>query len=111
MSLFRKQPPIELLEAMVLAAGLSSLEDTAWFVPQSIQLTKFETLLVELHPYYTPSKDIYTSRPLTYSLAIVILRQVLKEHSRGLKSKVLKGVPWYSILQPTVLPKVHVTFA
>jgi hypothetical protein len=111
MSLFRKQPPVDLLEKMVQSIGLNSIEDTSWFVAQSIDLSKFEDYIVELHPYYTPSKNIYTSRPLTSSLVITILRQVLKEHSRGLNSKVLKGVAWYSILQPTILSSARVDFS
>lgn len=97
MALFRKQPPEYLLLQMIQTTGLQNLEDMSWFLRESIHMKQFEQCVIELSPYYTPSKDVYTNRPLTPSLAILLLRQVLHQHSRTLKTKALNGVTWYSI--------------
>jgi hypothetical protein len=97
MPLFRTQPPAPLLLQFLETANLKTLDDTTWFVAHSIDLKKFEPLLLELQPYYFPSKDIYTTRPLTPALAITILRQILREHSRKLRTKEIRHQTWYSI--------------
>lgn len=97
MSLFRKKPPIELVNDFVQTTGLTNLEDSSWFVRDAIQLSVFEELLLQLAVYYTPSKDTYTSRPLTHTLAITILRQLLREYTRKIITKTVQGGTWYAI--------------
>lgn len=97
MPLFRTTPPHTLLLQFLETANLKSAEDTTWFVGHTIDLKRFEPLLLELQPYYFPSKDTYTNRPLTHTLAITILRQVLREHSRKLRTKEIRHQTWYSV--------------
>lgn len=100
MPLFRETPPIPLLLQFLEAGGLKSIDDPTWFLPHSFDLSRIEPLIIELQPYYIPSKDIFTNRPLTHLLVITLLRQLLREHSRKLRIKEIKRVRWYSIESP-----------
>jgi hypothetical protein len=95
--LFREVPPKQLVDSILATAGLKGIDDTSIFLKSSIRLTELEPLLIELQPYYFPSKDPLTKSPLTQTFAMTIFRQVLKEYSRKIKSQERLRKVWYSI--------------
>ena len=79
---FRKIPPLELVEQILKTVGLCSITDFSVFNKQQIQLEEFESLLPLLEPYYIPCKaEEYIHSPLTHHRAITIIIQLLKAHS------------------------------
>jgi hypothetical protein len=110
MSLFRQKPPIDLVLQFLATATLTSIHDHRTFSRESINLPSFSTLLPLLQPYYTPSRDSYTNRELTPSLAITILRQILKEHGRRIVSTVSQRQTWYKMISLDEDKTVVLTF-
>ena len=98
MSLFRQKPPLDLILQFLATTSLTSLHDQRVFLRESIDLATFTSLLPLLQPYYVPSRDSYTTRELTPTIAITILRQILKEHGRRLVSTVSQRQTWYKVL-------------
>jgi hypothetical protein len=99
---FRQTPPSELLDLLCKCFYLRSKDDPTPFTKTSINLDAIDELLPELEPYYVPCKaQIYLFEPLTFTRALVILRQVLKSHGLLLKSfEKTQGnekVTWYQI--------------
>jgi hypothetical protein len=107
--LFREKPPEDLVLRILSTARLHGMDDTSWFLSSSIDISALSTLLPELQPYYLPSRDKYTTRPLTPSTAITIFRQLLREHSRNLIGKERQRKTWYSIT-PLLNPEIHLSF-
>ena len=100
---FRHVPPLDLMNAMCKACGLTDVHDSKAFLKESIQLELFQNYLPELEPYYVPCKARdFLLLPLTHARAIVILRHVLKAHDKLLdsfeKSMHNKRMVWYRIL-------------
>ncbi len=100
---FRHVPPLDLMNAMCKACGLTDVHDSKAFLKERIQLDLFQNYLPELEPYYVPCKARdFLLLPLTPQRAIVILRHVLKAHDKLLdsfeKSMHTKRLVWYRIL-------------
>jgi hypothetical protein len=104
----RKQPPLDLVEQLLKCVGLSSIQDASLFRKDFIPLHEFESLLPSLESYYHPCKALeFIHKPLTYTSAITILRQILKSHHASLilHEKTIQSAKtlWYSISLQTPL--------
>jgi hypothetical protein len=112
---FRENPPVELIEKVLLAFSLHGLHDFSWFSRTSIQMNMFEEVLPLLEPYYIPCKAkeyLYTT--ITTARAITILRQLLKTVDASLvcseKSRMGVKSIWYQISLPSSsLPRQPLT--
>jgi hypothetical protein len=103
---FRKNPPAELVDSICKCFHLRGKDDMTPFTRSSINLDDMDELLLELEPYYVPCKaQTYLFEPLTFTRALVILRQVLKSHGLCLKSiektQGSEKVTWYQIKSET----------
>lgn len=113
--IFRESPPLSLINTLLPAYSLQSLEDTTWFSKTCIHLSKLEEILPELEPYYIPCKaKEYIHTPLTQDKAITILRQALTAHSIKLIAleKTCGGVKgmWYQLPTNPVTAEICMSF-
>lgn len=102
-SIFRREPPLELVIRVLAAFGLKSIDDASWFSKSHIRLDVLETVLIELDSYYMPCKaEIYLYKELTPLRAVTILRHVLKTRDIHLstveKARGGNKTIWYQII-------------
>jgi hypothetical protein len=114
--IFRKNPPIDIVLQVLGAFGLKSIQDGSWFSKKHVRLDLFESVLLDLEPYYMPCKaEDYLYNTLTELRAITILRQVLKTQNVSL-SMIERGrggvkTIWYQIRVTSLDENVgHVRF-
>ena len=86
--MFRKNPPLELIEQVLRCCRLNGLDDKRWFSKDDISLESLDTWLPLLEPYYLPCKaERYLHTTMTQSKVITILRHLMKAHSIELKTQ------------------------
>ena len=86
--MFRKRPPLELLEHILRCCKLNGLDDKRWFSKEDIPLERLEEWLPLLEPYYLPCKaDRYLYADMTQGKSITILRHILKSHEIEFKTQ------------------------
>ena len=88
--LFRVLPDTEIIQTLLEAFGLTSLEDNKFFTKQTLQdnetTDKLSQIQEKLESYYIPCKAKY-SKDLTEKKCITLLRQFIKVHGYTLISK------------------------
>tara|TARA_B100000963_G_scaffold61548_1_gene49494 strand:+ start:2868 stop:3260 length:393 start_codon:yes stop_codon:yes gene_type:complete len=88
--LFRVLPDTEIIQTLLEAFGLTSLEDNKFFTKQTLQdnetTDKLTQIQEKLESYYIPCKAKY-SKDLTEKKCITLLRQFIKVHGYTLISK------------------------
>jgi hypothetical protein len=99
---FRKTPPVDLIERILVTLGIKGIQDTTWFSKSCIHLTEFEELLPEIEPYYIPCKaKEYIHIDMSSSKVITIIRHLLASQGTKLdyQEKTTNGVKniWYRI--------------
>jgi hypothetical protein len=102
-SIFRKNPPLDIILRVLESFGIKGLNDASWFSKTHIRIDILEKVLLELEPYYMPCKaEIYIYNRLTEQRAITILRQVLKTRDIKISTneRCRNGVKtmWYQII-------------
>jgi hypothetical protein len=109
--MFRKVPPITLLEDILRSLKVSSLEEKHWFSKDEISMDSLEEWLPILEPYYLPCKaERYINGDMTQSRIITVLRHILKAHQIPLnvQERVVNGKKatlyqiFYNETNPTV---------
>jgi hypothetical protein len=100
--IFREDPPLELVEEVVKAFGLTGIQDSTWFSKSHLNVQTLEGLFPELEPYYIPCKaKEFLHPPLTYARGITILKQLCKVHDIHITAaeRTCAGVKgmWYQI--------------
>jgi hypothetical protein len=85
--LFRKVPPLELLEELVKALHFEGLEDSRWFQKTDISLEIFEDFLPIIEPYYIPCKAKLFLHEFTQAKAITVLRHLFRAHAYDIHSQ------------------------
>lgn len=85
--LFRKVPPLELLQELVKALHFESLEDTRWFQKTDISMEVFEQFLPVIEPYYIPCKAKLFLYEFTQAKAITVLRHLFRAHAYDIHSQ------------------------
>lgn len=114
--LFRKVPPLELLEDLVKALHFEGLEDSRWFQKTDLSLETFEQYLPILEPYYLPCKAKLFLHEFTQAKAITVMRHFFRAHAYDLHSqeKVQNGkkITQYKFVYPktTDISGVTITF-
>jgi hypothetical protein len=92
--MFRKQPPLDLVNQVLRSCKLNGLDDKRWFSKEDIPLDTLDHWLPDLEPYYIPCKaERYLHGSLTQGNVITILRHLLKAHTIEFKTqeRVLNG--------------------
>jgi hypothetical protein len=80
--MFRKSPPIELVEQVFRSLKLGRLTEKRWFSKEDMSLESLEEWLPFVEPYYLPCKaERYLRGDLNASRVITILRHLLKQHN------------------------------
>jgi hypothetical protein len=107
-SLFRKSPPLELVEQVFRSLRFQSITDARWFTKEELPLTNLEEWLPLLEPYYLPCKaKRFLEGEMTHQRIIVILRHLLDVHHAKIKTceRVIGGrkKTLYSIEAPSSL--------
>ena len=89
--LFRKIPPLELVERIVKAFGLKSLDDETKFSRNDLDkintVSKITEMKSELEKYYIPCKSRTYLNDLNKKNVITILRQCVKLYDYLVSSK------------------------
>jgi len=89
--LFKSIPPDSLINSVIQAFGLSSVNDSSEFSKEDILLNntvqKLYDLKTELDKYYLPCKGRTYLNDITPKNSITILRQLLRIKHFGVKSK------------------------
>jgi len=89
--LFRILPDIEIINSLLNAFGLTSLNDTKFFTKESLEendtIEKINGMKDLLESYYLPCKAKNYMNNITEKRSITILRQFIKVHEYTLISK------------------------
>ena len=89
--LFRVLPDIEIIQILLEAFGLTSLEDTNYFTKETMKekkiLEKLNEIKETLEKYYLPCKSKVYIKDIDDKKCITILRQFIKVHNYTLISK------------------------
>lgn len=84
--MFRKCPPLEIIEQVLRCLKLGTLTDKRWFSKEEISIEALDDWLPLLEPYYLPCKaERYLQREMTHSRVVTILRHLLKSNNIELK--------------------------
>lgn len=77
--MFRKSPPLEVVEEVLRCLKLEGLTDKRWFSKDDLSLESVEAWLPLVEPYYLPCKaERYLHGEITKTRLITILRHILK---------------------------------
>jgi hypothetical protein len=86
--MFRKVPPIEIVELVLRSFKLNGLTDKRWFSKDDIPTDNLEEWMPTVEPYYLPCKaERYLHGDLSSQRLITILRHLLKAHSIELRTQ------------------------
>ena len=86
--MFRKAPPLELLEQVLRCLKIGSLHEKRWFSKEELDLSTLDQWLPLVEPYYLPCKsDRYLKTDMNPTRIITILRHMLKANNIELKSQ------------------------
>lgn len=84
--MFRKNPPLEIVELVLRSLKFSGITDKRWFSKDEIPLDTLDEWVPVLEPYYLPCKAArYLDRDMTHLRIITVLRHILKVHDAELK--------------------------
>lgn len=84
--MFRKAPPLDLVEQVLRSFKLTGITDKRWFSKDDISLETLDNWLPLLEPYYLPCKaQRYLQRDMTKAHVITVLRHILKANDMELK--------------------------
>lgn len=92
--MFRKQPPLDLIELALRSLKIGSLSEKRWFSKDELCLETLEDWLPLLEAYYLPCKaQRYLQTDMSRSRIITILRHMVKSHSIEFKAqeRMVKG--------------------
>ena len=112
-SMFRKIPPLEVVENVLRTLKLTGLNDKRWFSKEDLPQDSLDEWLPTLQPYYLPCKaERYLSGEMTRSRMITVIRHILKAHEIELKvqERVVSGkkVTLYQVVYQVVDPVVRI---
>lgn len=84
--MFRKVPPIEILDSMLRCLKIGSITEKRWFSKDEISLDTLDEWLPLVEPFYLPCKaERYLQGEMTAARIITILRHLTKANNIELK--------------------------
>lgn len=79
--MFRRVPPLEIVEQVLRSLKIGSLTEKRWFSKEEISLETLDEWMPVLQPFYLPCKaERYLQGEMTSSRIITVLRHMLKAH-------------------------------
>lgn len=79
--MFRKVPPLEILNNMLRSLKVGDLSEKRWFSKDELWLESLDEWLPLLEPFYLPCKaERYLQGEMTTSRVITVLRHLVKAH-------------------------------
>ena len=79
--MFRRVPPLEIVEQVLRSLKIGSLTEKRWFSKEEISLETLDEWMPVLQPFYLPCKaERYLQGEMTSSRIITIVRHMLKAH-------------------------------
>ena len=109
--MYRKIPPLEVVEEILRSLKLDGLRDKRWFSKEDLTILTTDEWMPLLEPYYLPWKaKRYLGGEMTTGRVVTVLRHLLKVHDIELKvqEKVVNGKKttlyqiFYNYLDPVV---------
>ena len=85
--LFRKEPPREYVQEILIEMGFIGFHDLRWFSKEEIRLNTIESWLPTLESFYLPCKAKRFIHSWTPTSIITILRHVLHSHGYTLQKE------------------------
>lgn len=86
--MFRKRPPLDVLEHVLRCCHFNGLDDKRWFSKEDIPLDTLDEWLPLVEPYYLPCKaERYLHGDMTQGKVITVFRHLLKEHEIEFKTQ------------------------
>jgi hypothetical protein len=98
--IFKKIPPEELFNRILLCFGLHGINDEKEFTKHDIKIETLDLILPELEPYYTKDKKFMVTRPMEPKYYIQILRNLCNEYKLIFHSTITDSGSKYKILNP-----------
>jgi hypothetical protein len=84
--MFRKVPPLEIVDQVLRSLKIGSLTEKRWFSKEELSLETLEEWMPVIEPFYLPCKaERYLQGEMTHSRIITVLRHMLKAHTIELK--------------------------
>lgn len=84
--MFRKVPPIEIVDQVLRSLKVGTITEKRWFSKDEISMDTLEEWMPLLEPFYLPCKaERYLQGEMTQSRIITILRHLLKANTIELK--------------------------
>lgn len=86
--MFRKIPPLDIVEQILRSCKLNGLDDKRWFSKEDIPLESLDDWLPLVEPFYLPCKaERYLHGNMTQGKVITILRHIFKAHEIEFKTQ------------------------
>jgi hypothetical protein len=80
--MFRKIPPLDIVEQILRSLKLNGLHDKRWFSKDDLPIDNLVEWLPLLEPYYLPCKaERYLKGDITSSRIITVLRHILRANN------------------------------
>jgi hypothetical protein len=84
--MFRKVPPLEILDQVLRSLKIGSLTEKRWFSKEELTLETLDEWMPLIEPFYLPCKaERYLQGEMTPSRIITVVRHMLKAHKIELK--------------------------
>jgi hypothetical protein len=84
--MFRKPPPLDIVELVLRSCKLNGLDDRRWFSKEDIPLENLDSWLPFVEPYYLPCKaERYLHGDMTQGKVITVLKHLLKANEIEMK--------------------------
>lgn len=86
--MFRKAPPLEIIESVLRSLKIGSLTEKRWFSKEELELNTLDQWLPLVEPYYLPCKaERYLKTDVNPTRVITILRHLLKANNIELNTQ------------------------
>ena len=86
--IFRKKPPLDVLEEILRSLRRTGLDDTRWFSKEELPLDTLDHWLPLIEPFYLPCKaERYLHVDMTQARIVTVLRHICKEHEIEFKTQ------------------------
>ena len=84
--MFRKVPPLDVVDQVLRSLKLGSITEKRWFSKEELSLETLDEWMPLVEPFYLPCKaERYLQGEMTSSRVITVLRHMLKAHKIDLK--------------------------
>ncbi len=110
--MFRRPPPLDIVEQVLRSLKFTGLYDKRWFVKEDLPTDTLDSWLPLVEPYYLPCKaQRFLEREMTPARIITVLRHICKANNIEVKvqERMLNGhkTTFYQVFYDHVDPIVR----